>query len=97
MAVSTVSPNNASVKFRGRAEQEMPLQEGSSSKTISKNISELHTGKTYERTKGKFGKEKADKQAVAIAMDEARKSRRKRKSHAMKRGLISETAAKEYL
>lgn len=53
----------------------MPLKKGSSQKTISKNISELHTGKTYARTASKSGKAAANKQAVAIAMDKAGKSR----------------------
>ncbi len=52
----------------------MPLKAGKSRKTISGNIRELHTGKTYRRTKAKFGKKKADKQAVAIALSEARKT-----------------------
>lgn len=52
----------------------MPLAEGKSRETVSTNISELHSGKTYAHTKQKFGKEKADKQAVAIAMSQARKS-----------------------
>lgn len=51
----------------------MPLKKGSSQKTVSKNISELHKGKTYAKTMRKFGKAKADKQAVAIALEEARK------------------------
>lgn len=53
----------------------MPLKKGKSQKTISSNISELHTGKTYAHTAAKFGKKKADKQAVAIAMRQAGKSR----------------------
>lgn len=52
----------------------MPLKKGSSKKTISKNISELHSGKTYSKTKKKFGKKKADKQSIAIALEKARKS-----------------------
>lgn len=56
----------------------MPLKRGSSPKTIAKNIEEFHTGKTYARTAAEFGKEKANKQAVAVAMSEAGKSRRKR-------------------
>ena len=52
----------------------MPLKRGKSSKVIGENISELHTGKTFAHTKKKFGKKRAAKQAVAIALSEARKS-----------------------
>lgn len=52
----------------------MPLKPGKSQKTISKNISEFHGGETYAKTMGKFGKKKADKQAVAVALNVARKS-----------------------
>jgi hypothetical protein len=55
----------------------MSLKPGKSKATVSKNISEFHTGPTYARTKAKFGKETADKQAVAAAMSEKRKSTRK--------------------
>lgn len=55
----------------------MPLKKGSSKKTISSNIKELHTGKTYAHTAKKFGATKANKQAVAIAMRKAGKSRKK--------------------
>ena len=48
----------------------MPLNPRTS---VSRNISELHSGKTYNRTKAKFGKPRADKQAVAIALSTARK------------------------
>jgi O6-methylguanine-DNA--protein-cysteine methyltransferase len=54
----------------------MPLKKGSSQKTISSNIRELHGGKTYASTARKYGKAKANKQAVAIAMKEAGKSYR---------------------
>lgn len=53
----------------------MPPRSGSSPATVSSNIRELHTGKTFARTAAKFGKQKADKQAIAIALSEARKSR----------------------
>ena len=53
----------------------MPLEKGSSKSTISRNIAEFHGGPTYERTKAKFGKAVADKQAVAASLSEARKSR----------------------
>jgi uncharacterized protein DUF6496 len=52
----------------------MPLREGTSKKTISKNIEEFHKGKTFAKTEKKFGKKRADKQAVAVAFSEARKS-----------------------
>lgn len=53
----------------------MPLEPGSSPKVVSKNIREFHTGKTYAYTASKFGKERANKQAIAVALSEARKSR----------------------
>ena len=52
----------------------MPLKSGSSQKTISSNIEELHSGNTFARTKAKFDKAKANKQAIAIAYSKARKS-----------------------
>lgn len=51
----------------------MPLKKGKSRKTISTNIKEFHTGKTYAHTKNKFGKKRADKQAVAVALSAARR------------------------
>ncbi len=53
----------------------MPLKKGKSQKTVSSNIREFHEGPTYAKTKRKFGKSKADKQAVAVAMSEKRRSR----------------------
>jgi hypothetical protein len=49
----------------------MPLKPGK--KNIGKNISELHKGPQYERTKKKHGKAVADKQAIAIAEKTAKK------------------------
>ena len=46
----------------------MPLKPGKSPATVSQNIREFHKGPTYQHTKEKFGKETADKQAVAVAM-----------------------------
>lgn len=54
----------------------MPLVKGISKKVISSNIREFHKGKTYAKTKKKFGKARADKQAVAVAMNSAGKSRK---------------------
>jgi hypothetical protein len=52
----------------------MPMAKGKSKSTISSNIREFHTGKTYARTAAKFGKKTADRQAVAAAMSQARRS-----------------------
>ena len=50
----------------------MPLLKGE--KNISRNIGEFHKGKTFEKTEKKFGKEKANKQAIAVAYSQARRS-----------------------
>jgi hypothetical protein len=55
----------------------MPLEKGKSQETISKNIAELHQGKTYAHTAAKFGEKRAHAQSIAIAMREAGKSRPK--------------------
>lgn len=51
----------------------MPLNPSSS---VSDNIRELHSGETYEHTKDKFGKKRANSQAIAIALSVARKAKR---------------------
>lgn len=56
----------------------MPLKSGNSPGIVSRNIEEFHQGKTYQRTKAKFGKDTANKQAVAVALSKARKSKRPR-------------------
>lgn len=55
----------------------MPLPPG---EAVSTAIRELHSGKTYARTKSRYGKKKADKQAVAIAL----RNRRLKKTHGKK-------------
>ncbi len=47
----------------------MPLKPGA---PPSKTIPELHTGKTYAHTLHKFGKQRADAQAIAIALHNQR-------------------------
>jgi hypothetical protein len=54
----------------------MPLKRGTSRRVVSENISEFHQGKTFAHTAKKFGKARADKQAVAVAMATKRKSKR---------------------
>jgi hypothetical protein len=41
-------------------------------KVISQNIREFHTGKTYARTKRKYGSRRANKQAIAAAINAAK-------------------------
>lgn len=55
----------------------MPLRKGKSREVVSENIKEFHGGETYEATQKKFGKEAADRQAVAVALKTAGKSKRK--------------------
>lgn len=52
----------------------MPLKPGKSQAVVSQNIEEFHRGKMYQRTKAKFGKDRANKQAVAVALSKAGKS-----------------------
>ena len=49
----------------------MPLLKGK--KNIGKNIKELHAGKTYAHTLSKFGKSRANKQAIAIAIKQSKR------------------------
>ena len=55
----------------------MPLKSGKSQKVVSQNIREFHKGKTYQKTKEKLGKEKANQQAVAVALTKSRESQKK--------------------
>lgn len=63
----------------------MPLKKGTSKKTVSENIREFHTGKTYARTKAKFGKATADKQAVAASLSQQRRSEHEKRRRARRR------------
>lgn len=62
-------------------------------KNVGRNIKEAHTGKTYKKTKAKFGKKTADKQAIAIGMSEAGvgKKKKKGKKRARAKRNLSET------
>jgi len=56
----------------------VPLKHGKSRKAVSENIRELHKGKTYAHTRSAFGADRANAQAVAIALKKAGRSRRKK-------------------
>lgn len=55
----------------------MPLRPGRSKATVQSNIRELHHGPQFAKTAAKHGTETARKQAVAIALETARKSGKK--------------------
>jgi hypothetical protein len=61
----------------------MPGSRGA--KNVGKNIKEFKTGKTYARTKRKFGKAKATKQALAVGLRQAGVPKKKAKKKAKKR------------
>jgi len=58
----------------------MPMRKGKSRRVVSQNIREFHTGKTYARTKAKFGKETADRQAIAAALETRRRSMKEKRT-----------------
>lgn len=53
----------------------MPLTKSSKPSAIGQNIREFHHGKTYAKTASKFGKERADKQAIAVAFSVGRQAK----------------------
>ncbi len=53
----------------------MPLLRGK--KNRSKNFREFGKGKTYSRTKRKYGKRRADKQRIAVILSSERRSKRR--------------------
>jgi hypothetical protein len=53
----------------------MPVRPGA---PAGETIKEFHTGKTYARTRRKFGKKRADKQAVAVGLATERKRPRRK-------------------
>lgn len=59
----------------------MPLIKSDTQAATEDNFHELRHGKTFKKTKKKYGKKRAQKQMVAIALKnkrDAKKSKRKR-------------------
>lgn len=54
----------------------MPLIRSKSKRALKRNFNELRGGKTYARTKRKSGARAANRQMVAIALSNQRRSRR---------------------
>jgi hypothetical protein len=61
----------------------MPGKRGA--KNVGANISEFHKGPTYKRTKKKKGKRVADKQAIAVGIQEAGVARKKARAKKAKK------------
>lgn len=55
----------------------MPLEPGASNDVVSSNISELGRGRVVGKTRRKYGKKRAHKQAVAISLAKAGRSNKK--------------------
>ena len=55
------------------------MKKGTSKQTTEENFHEFRHGKTFKRTAGKFGKEKARKQMIAAVLSNKRKAAAKRK------------------
>lgn len=60
-----------------------PLKAGKNKRVFSENVSEFTKGKTFAKTKNKFGKKKAIAQSVAIAYSVARKSGSKPRAYTL--------------
>lgn len=56
----------------------MPVIESSAPEAEKENFHDLRHGKTFIRTKDKFGKQRAQKQMVAIVLSTARKADQKK-------------------
>jgi hypothetical protein len=57
----------------------MPLIKKTDRKSTEKNFDEVRHGKTYEKTRKKSGKKRANKQMVAIVLSNKRKAEEKRR------------------
>jgi hypothetical protein len=66
------------VRSQKEKEYNMPLTKSSKPAAVTKNIREFHGGKTYAATLAKFGKARANKQAIAVALSTQRSARKKK-------------------
>jgi hypothetical protein len=57
----------------------MPLEKGTSKEATEANFHEVRHGNTYAKTKKKFGKQRANKQMVAIVLSNKRKSAKRKR------------------
>lgn len=55
----------------------MPMERSASKAATERNFDEFRHGKTYSKTRKKFGKEKARKQMIAAVLSNKRKAERR--------------------
>jgi hypothetical protein len=58
----------------------MPLRDSDTQSATEDNFREFGKGKTYARTKRKYGKKKADKQRIAVVLKNKRKAARRKRT-----------------
>lgn len=54
----------------------MPLRKSASKSATRANFEEFGRGKTYARTKKRYGKKRADRQRIAVVLNNKRKAKR---------------------
>ena len=57
----------------------MPLRKSASAGATRENFEEFGRGKTYARTRRKYGKKKANKQRIAVVLNQKRKAARRKR------------------
>lgn len=57
----------------------MPLAKGKSKRAVKARFHDFRAGKTYAKTAKKYGKARANKQLVAVALQGKKKSKKKGK------------------
>jgi hypothetical protein len=58
----------------------MPLRDSDTQAATKDNFREFGKGKTYARTKRKYGKKKANKQRIAVVLKNKRKAARRKRA-----------------
>ena len=56
----------------------MPMEKGASKAVTRRNFEEFGCGKTYARTKRRFGKKRADRQRIAAVLNNRRRSKHRK-------------------
>ena len=57
----------------------MPLKKSDSDEATKENFEEIHKSGTYKRTRRKYGRKAANKQAVAVVLSNKRKATQRKR------------------